>query len=63
MRVLGVGQTLLKLVATALLPELLGDVAAGVDEDVSHVPATALVAGDDEVPGITRIGLSTRGRE
>jgi len=48
-----VRQTLLKYVASALLPELLADVATGVDEYVSHVTATILVAGDDEVPGFT----------
>lgn len=50
-------------VACALRPELLGGVAACVHEDVGHVPATILVAGDDEVPDVTRIRLSIRGRE
>jgi hypothetical protein len=49
-----VRQAMLKYVAPALLPELLTDVATGVDEYVSYVPATILVAGDDEVPGVTR---------
>lgn len=63
MRVLGVGQMLPKCVACALRPELLGDVAAGVDEYVRHVLTTILVAGDDEVPDVTRIRLSIWGRE
>jgi hypothetical protein len=55
---------ILKCVAGALLlPELLDNVAFRVDEYVSHVPTTILVAGDDEVPGITRIVLPIRGRE
>ena len=52
-----------KCVACALHPELLDDVAVRVDEYVSHVTATILVAGDDEVPGVTRICLSIRGCE
>jgi len=59
-RALGVRQTLLKCVASALLPELLGDVAIGVDVYVSYITATILVAGDDEVPGVTRISDSKR---
>ncbi len=54
-RALGVRQMLPKCVACALPPELFGDVGARVDEDVSHVTATILIAGDDEVPGVTRI--------
>jgi hypothetical protein len=56
-------QTLLKYVASALLPELLGDVVAGVDVYVSHVTARILVASDDEVPGVTRILMSMRVNE
>ena len=48
------GQTLPKCVACALRSELLADVAARVDEYVSHETAKILVAGDDEVPGVTR---------
>ena len=59
----GVRQPLRKDSARALCTELLSDVAAGVDEDVSHVSATILIAGEDEVPGITRIGLSPGSRE
>ena len=54
---------LLKGTACALRPELLGSVAACIHEDVGHVPATILVAGDDEVPNVTRIRLSIRSRE
>jgi hypothetical protein len=35
-----VRQAMLKYVASALLPELLTDVATGVDQYVSYVPAT-----------------------
>src|SRR2546429_7991582 len=52
-----------KCVACALRPEQLSGVAASVDEDISHVPATILVASDDEVPDVTRIRLSIRGCE
>ena len=41
--------------------QLLADVAARVDEDVSHETARVLVAGDDEIPGITRISDSIWG--
>ena len=54
---------MLQLVAYALLPQLLGDVAASVDEDISHITARVLVASDDEVPGSTRIRYSIRVRE
>ena len=56
-------QTLPKCVACALRPELLGDIAISVDEDVRHETATILVAGDDEIPGITRILMSMRVNE
>ena len=62
-RVLGVRQTLLKYAASALIPELPGDFAARVDEYISYVPARILVEGFDEVPGVTRIGLSVSGPE
>jgi len=51
------GEALLKDIAPALLPELLGDVTTRINEDVSHVCARILVAGDDEIPGITGIRL------
>jgi len=59
------GETLPKYLACALIPELLADVATGVDEYVSHVTATILVAGDDEVPGVTWVSRfrSSRMRE
>jgi len=59
----GLHQSLIQMAACALLPELLGDIAASVDEDISHIPARVLVAGDDEVPGSTRIRYSIRVRE
>lgn len=58
-----VRQALLKCLACTLSPELCGDVAARVDEDVSHVTATILVTGDNEVPRGTRIRVSMRGCE
>src|SRR5215469_14480963 len=63
MRVLKGRETLLKEITSALLSQLLGDLTARIDEDVSHVAARILVAGNDKVPGITRIGMSTWGRE
>lgn len=51
------GEALLKDVTPALLSELLGGVTARVNEDVCHIPARILVAGHDEIPGITRIRL------
>lgn len=59
----GLDQSLLQLLAYALLPELLGDVAASVDEDISHIPTRVLVAGDDKVPGSARIRYSIGVRE
>jgi len=40
-----------------LRPEPVGDVFVRVDEYVSHVTARIPVAGDNEVPGVTRIRL------
>src|SRR5689334_8685022 len=59
---LGVVQAVSQCIAFALLTELLGDLAAAVNEDVSDVAARVLVARDDEVPGVTRIRLSIRCR-
>ena len=43
--------------------QLFADVAARVDVDVIHETARILVAGDDEIPGITRIRMPIRCRE
>ena len=51
------GEPLLKHVTPVLLPKLLDDVPTCVNEDVSHVPATILVTGHDEIPGVTGIRL------
>ena len=61
--VLGICQMLPKGITCALRPELLGSVAACIHKDIGHIPATILVAGDDEVPDVTRIRLSIRSRE
>jgi len=53
-------QTPLKCGACALRPELLADVAARVDENVSHITASILLTGDDEVPGVTRKRMTRR---
>jgi hypothetical protein len=60
-RASGVRQTLLKYIASAWLLELIADIATGIDKYVSYVTARILVAGDDEVPGVTRIFDSMRG--
>jgi hypothetical protein len=51
------GEALLKYIAPVLLPKLLDDITPSVNEDVSHITASILVAGYDEIPGITGIRL------